>query len=452
MPVVASSTDFLDVARRSQQIDTERLDAFLSERQDTLPPDPRKLAVLLIREGLITTFQAEQFLLGKHKGFLLGSYRIIERLGTGGAGTVYLAEHTLMQRRVAIKVLPTPMADDPAMLERFRLEAHAAAILDHPNVVHVFDFRQDGKLNYIVMEYIDGPNLQQVLARKGALSVPLACEYARQAALGLHHAHRAGMVHRDVKPANLLVDSGGVVKVLDMGLARVERLDGESVTRKFNNHAVLGTADYLAPEQALNLHEVDPRADVYSLGATLYALLTGRPPFHDGSIGQKLMWHQTRDPEPVDKLRPAVPAELATLVARMLAKKAAARPASMEEVASALSAWAGQAPRPEGRPSPRSMADIRLVGPITAAMASSASTGKLLPNHPAPDTVVSAAHEDTRTLEHEEAPSPPERELPDLTLGHDSLSVKALLLGGLAGAVLMLVMGVMAFLLWGPRP
>src|SRR5262249_51942361 len=140
MPVVASVHAFLEVARKSNQIDNARLDAFLAGRQD-VPAEPRKLAALLVRQGLITTFQAEQFLLGKYKGFPLGGYRIIERLGCGGAGTVYLAEHEMMHRRAAIKVLPTPLAEDPATVERFRIEAKAAAVLDHPNVVHLYDFR-----------------------------------------------------------------------------------------------------------------------------------------------------------------------------------------------------------------------------------------------------------------------------------------------------------------------
>src|SRR5262249_24663856 len=156
---------------------------------------------------------------------------------------------------------------------------------------------------FLVMEYVDGPNLQQVVSRKGALEAPLACEYARQAARGLHHAHEAGMVHRDVKPANLLIDSSGTIKVLDLGLARIRREETESVTRKFNSNAVLGTADYLAPEQAMSLHDVDHRADVYGLGATLYTLLTARPPFPGGTIGQKLMWHQTKVPDRVDQVR-----------------------------------------------------------------------------------------------------------------------------------------------------
>jgi serine/threonine protein kinase len=393
MAVPTTIDDFLDVARKSQQIDNTRLDEFLQQRSD-VPSEPKKLAALLIRKGLLTTFQAQQFLLGKHKGFTLGDYRVIERLGSGGTGMVYLAEHQVMKRRVALKVLPTPYAEDPALLERFRLEAQAAAALDHPNVVHVYDFRKEGPIYFIVMEYIDGPSLQQMLNRRGALSIGTACEYARQAALGLQHAHERGMVHRDVKPANLLVDSSETVKVLDLGLARYDVEGSESqVTEKFNSNTVLGTADYLSPEQALNLHDVDGRADLYSLGATLYALLAGKPPFHKGSIGQKLMWHQTKDPDPVTVHRPETPEELAALVAKMLAKKPEDRPSSAEEVAETLAAWA-EAPQPAVKPA-RTMLEIRLPSP-----SSSSRSGRLAPTVE-PDTTV-LAHEDTAKIRPEE--------------------------------------------------
>src|SRR4051812_10747226 len=335
MPAPATIDDFLDVVRKSNQLDVVRLDAYLDERRqkDTLPPDPRKLAALLIRDGLLTNFQAEQFLQGKYKGFHVGGYRILERLGSGGTGTVYLAEHEVMKRRAAIKILPPQLANAPAILERFRREAQAAAVLDHPNIVRAYDFRHEGSVHFLVMEYVEGPNLEDVMHRKGPLPVAAACDYARQAAVGLQHAHEAGLVHRDVKPANLLVDGTGTVKLLDLGLARFAPNGAESVTKKFDENMVMGTADYLAPEQALSLHDVDHRADVYSLGATLYALLAGEPPFHAGTITQKLLWHQMRDPTPLTRRRPDVPEEVCEVVARMMAKTADERYASCAEVA-----------------------------------------------------------------------------------------------------------------------
>jgi serine/threonine protein kinase len=351
MPAPATIDDFLDLVRRSNQVDGERLNDFLRQSEGSLPPEPRKLAVLMVRAGLLTAFQAEQLLLGKWRGFAIGGYRILERLGSGGTGTVYLAEHEVMRRRVAIKVLPAAYAEEPEVLERFRREAQAVAALDHPNIVRAYDFRREGELHFLVMEYVDGVSLQQLLAKEGPLEIAQACDYARQAAEGLQHAHEAHLVHRDIKPANLLVDRAGTVKLLDLGLARYAPDGTESVTKKFDENTVMGTADYLAPEQALNLHAVDIRADIYSLGATLYCLLAGHPPFNAGTVTQKLLWHQMRDPRPLCEVRADVPPELAEVVARMMSKDREERYSTPAEVADALAPWSHGpvVPRLEGR-------------------------------------------------------------------------------------------------------
>jgi eukaryotic-like serine/threonine-protein kinase len=349
MPAPATKEDFLDVVRKSQQIDNDRLESYLRSRQaPPLPAEPKKLAALLVREGLLTGFQAEQFLLGKHKGFTLGGYRIIERLGVGGGGMVYLGEHLAMKRRVAIKILPTPHASDLAVLERFRREAQAAAALDHPNIVRAYDFRQEGQMHFLVMEYVNGPSLEDVLLQQGPLPIAVACDYIRQAAIGLQHAHDNGLVHRDVKPANLLVDASGIVKVLDLGLARFAAEGQKSVTQQFDENMVMGTVDYLAPEQAVSLHDVDARADVYSLGATFYALLAGEPPFSEGSVTQKLIWHQMRTPKPIRERRPEVSSDVAGILAAMMAKTADERIQSCAEVATLLEPWASVAPPAQG--------------------------------------------------------------------------------------------------------
>jgi serine/threonine protein kinase len=449
MAAAATVEDFLSVARKSQQIDNARLDDYLKKGK-RLPGEPRKLAAVLVRAGLMTTFQAEQFLLGKHKGFTLGGYRVLERLGSGGTGAVYLAEHQVMRRRVALKVLPTAYADDPAVLERFRREAQAAAVLEHPNIVHVYDFRQEGPLYFIVMEYVEGPSLQQILTRRSPLPIAVACEYARQAALGLHHAHEKGLVHRDVKPANILVDVSGKVKVLDLGLARYDEDGDEStVTRKFNASHVLGTADYLAPEQAMDLHGADGRADIYGLGGTLYALLTGRPPFPTGTIGQKLMWHQTKDPEPVRSVRPEVPEDLSAVVARMLAKEPAQRFASAQEAAEALAPWAAAAGR--DALSNRTLAELHLgprTGPLTAG-----TSRKLAPQAQAADTWVARAEQDTAPLRAvEKQASALERSNPEANSTAARPGKRALLLVGLAvTAAAGLLAGLCAVLRSGPE-
>ncbi len=338
MPSPTTAEEFLDLVRRSGVIEDRRLDAHVQKlRADGgLPPDPTALAVQLVRDGVLTHFQAEQFLQGKWRRFTIGKYKVLERLGSGGMGSVYLCEHKLMRRRVAVKVLPTAKAEDAASLERFYREARAVAALDHPNIVRAYDIDQDDKLHFLVMEHVDGSSLQEIVKKTGPMDVLRAAHYVRQAALGLQHAHEtAGLVHRDIKPSNILVDRNGVVKVLDMGLARFFHDEEDILTKKYDEN-VLGTADYLAPEQALDSHGVDIRADIYSLGATFYFCLTGKTPFAEGTVAQKLIWHQTRQPKPLRQLRPDVPEEVTAVIEHMMAKDAAQRYATPQEVADAL--------------------------------------------------------------------------------------------------------------------
>jgi serine/threonine-protein kinase len=340
MPVPSTVPDLLDKVRRSGLIPADRLDGFLAglTASGHDPATPAELLDRLVEAGMVTRFHADRLAQGKYKGFLLGSYLILDQLGTGGMGQVYLARHAAMQRLVALKVLPVFSAEDPVARERFYREARASAALDHPNIVRVYDLCQEGKIIFLVMEYVEGVSLQHLVARRGPLDIPTACQYVRQVAFGLQHAHDLGMVHRDIKPANLLVDRAGVVKVLDLGLVRSETEADAGLTRKLDNR-VLGTADYVAPEQALDSSAVDIRADVYSLGATFYYLLAGRTLFPEGRTAQKLVWQQIKDPTPVDRLRPDVPPGVADLVHLMLQKNPADRPQTPLEVFDALAAW-----------------------------------------------------------------------------------------------------------------
>jgi serine/threonine protein kinase/WD40 repeat protein len=449
MSAPATIDDFLDVVRKSNQIDTDRLVAYLDQRRqtDTLPPDPAKLAALLIREGLLTNFQAEQFLQGKYRGFQVGGYRILERLGAGGNGTVYLAEHEVMKRRAAIKILPPHMANDPGVLERFRREAQAVAALDHPNIVRAYDFRQEGPVHFLVMEYVDGPNLEEVMRRTGPLSIAAACDYARQAAVGLQHAHEAGLVHRDVKPANLLVDATGTVKLLDLGLARFSPHGAESLTKQFDENVVMGTADYLAPEQAINLHDVDHRADVYSLGATLYALLAGEPPFHAGTVTQKLLWHQMRDPKPLRDRRPDVPEEVAEIVGHMMAKAPAERYSSCAEVAEALEPFCDGPVPQDGGPTGTT------AGNSTASYLKPKSGGTSARRK----QVAATPSVTPRGLTSDEPPDETDepfsrRAVPDVRKPPEGGGAGLMILGGVMTLILLAVGGVIAFLIWGPQP
>jgi eukaryotic-like serine/threonine-protein kinase len=329
--------EFLELIRKSNVTEGKRLDAYLAKLRaaQNVPVKATVLAGFMVRDGLLTHFQAEQLMQGKWRRFTIGKYKVLERLGSGGMGSVFLCEHKLMRRRVAVKVLPTARANDPASLDRFYREARAVAALDHPNIVHAYDIDQDEQLHFIVMEYVDGTSLQDLIKKVGPLDVSRACHYIRQAALGLEHAHEAGLVHRDIKPGNILVDRTGLVKLLDMGLARFFNDEDDILTKKYDE-SVLGTADYLAPEQAIDSHSVDIRADIYGLGATFYYLLAGRPPFGEGTIAQKLLWHQTRNPRPLSEYRQDVPAELAAVLGKMMAKEPSQRYSVPGELDAAL--------------------------------------------------------------------------------------------------------------------
>jgi serine/threonine protein kinase len=364
-PPTRSRDEFLDLVRKSGAADAERLDAALR----AAPPggDAPHLAAALVKAGVLTPFQAKLLLRGQWKGFLIsGKYRLLDLLGAGGMGKVYLCEHVRMRRLVALKALPLNKDTAPGMLERFDREARAVAALKHPNIVQAYDIDQDGRLHFLVMEYVDGKSLQEIVRTVGPLDPVRAAHYVAQSAIGLQHAHEeAGLVHRDVKPGNLLLERSGTVKVLDLGLAKFFNDKTDEITKNFDEKSVLGTADYLSPEQALNSADVDIRADVYSLGATFYFLLTGRPPFGEGTVTQKLLWHQMREPLPVRALRPEVDEELEAVIARMMAKDPAQRYQVPADVADALARWTQEpiAPPSDAEMPPRQVGS----GPATSS-------------------------------------------------------------------------------------
>jgi serine/threonine protein kinase len=350
MSAPTTTDDLVVLIRKSGLFDPERIDALVEQaRLDGFAATPDALAAGLVRAGLLTTFHSEQFLLGKYRGFGIGKYRVLERLGFGGMGIVYLCEHQVMRHKVAIKVLPTSKAENPAALGRFYREARAAGILDHPNLVKAHDVDREGNLHFLVMDYVDGSSLHHIVSRTGPLDPIRAAHYIRNAAEGLEHARQAGLVHRDVKPANVVVERTGTARLLDLGLARFFADETDPLTMKYDEKNVLGTADYVAPEQAMNSHEVDTRADVYSLGCTFYFTLAGKPPFPDGKAAQKLIWHQVKEPTPIRALRPEVPEGMARVLTRMLAKDPDKRYQTPGEVAAALEPWTREAlpPPPE---------------------------------------------------------------------------------------------------------
>ncbi len=275
-------------------------------------------------------------------------YRILGMVGSGGMGTVFKAEHRLMERLVALKVLHRGLTNRPTAIDRFRQEVKAAARLSHPNIVVAFDADEAGGDHFLIMEFVEGESLDRLVASRGHLPVEQACELVRQAATGLQYAFEQGMVHRDLKPANLLLTPGGQVKILDFGLARfAAQTAGDSTDTPIG--AIVGTPDYVAPEQALQGRDADIRADIYSLGCTLYHLLTGRPPFADGSILQKLMAHQDAMPRPVSAVRDDMPPGLVAVLDRMLAKDPAKRFQIPAEVVRALDPFTHGAPAPTVR-------------------------------------------------------------------------------------------------------
>lgn len=337
-----TTPDFLKTLRASGLVPAEKLEPIIAAYFDETGPVPEELVETLLAQDLITRWQLAQLRKGKSKGFSLGKYTLRQLLGAGGMGSVYLARHTTLGGDVAIKVLPTKRVQDGSYLERFKREAQAAARLSHPNIARVIDLDSaaDGKIHFMVMEYIDGIDLHAKVKQEGPLDLTAAVDCVRQAALGLHYAHEHGFVHRDIKPANLMLDVHGAIKVLDLGLAKTRADDDEaaSLTMEFKEKT-LGTADYVAPEQATDSHRADRRADVYSLGCTLYYLLVGTAPFAAGSIKDRLKAQiHTKAPSPLEK-RADVPADLVEFYFRMMQKDPAARPQTAKEVADSLQAW-----------------------------------------------------------------------------------------------------------------
>jgi serine/threonine protein kinase len=342
-PMAARSTlvEMMRTLGRSGLMSADRVDEITHFLEDSRH-DGDTLASALVQRGWLNDFQAHRLVEGK---LVLGTYVLLELLGEGGMGEVYKARHLLLDRLVALKVIRRDQRGDVDLTMRFKREMKLAASLHHPNVVQVFDADEvDGTLFY-TMEYLAGRNLAKVVSSKGPLEPARACAYLRQAALGLQQAHDKGLVHRDVKPSNMMLVPAagaladiedGVIKMLDLGLAfrpRAEPSDADTLT---GPSATLGTADYMAPEQGLDSHAIDSRADIYSLGCTLYFLLTGRPPFPGGTPNQKYLRHLQSEPDKIEDVCVELPRELPAVLRKMMAKKPDERYQSAAEVATAL--------------------------------------------------------------------------------------------------------------------
>ena len=298
------------------------------------------LARALERDGKLTAYQAAAFYQRKSRGLLIGNYLILDKLGQGGMGVVFKARHRRLGRVGALKILPPSFARDRTAVMRFRREVEAAGRLKHPNLVAALDADEDRGVHFLVMDYVEGRDLDKVVRERGRMPVLQAIDCLIQAARGLEAAHGQGIVHRDIKPANLMLDSEGIVRVLDLGLARIVDAAnpfGQAAGKRLTESGMyMGTIDYMAPEQAEDSHRVDHRADVYSLGCTLHYLLTGREPFPGETVLKRLMAHQERPVPSLRAARPDVSPKLDATFQKMLAKRPDDRPASMTEVIALL--------------------------------------------------------------------------------------------------------------------
>lgn len=331
-----SASEFLDLVRKSGVLPAGTLDQLTD-----IPSEPTACAAALIAKGLITKFQARLLLAGRYKGFRLGPYIVRDQIGQGGMGAVYLAEHETLRRKVALKILTPPKdtKDSQLALERFLREARASAALDHPNIVRLHDVGNSGSTHFLVLEYVEGQSLEELLQKAGPISPSRAVGYIAQAAAGLQQAYEKGFVHRDIKPGNLMLTKDGTVKILDMGLARPTD-DNDKLTEILDKGAIVGTADFISPEQAMNA-PLDIRSDIYSLGATFFALVTGQPPFA-GSTTQKLIQHQLKEAPSLTRLDKTFPHGLARVVQKMLEKRAENRYQTPAELIAALAEWLPQ--------------------------------------------------------------------------------------------------------------
>ena len=298
-------------------------------------PDPHAddaidgLARALKQEGKLTNFQDRRIRQGHVKGLVLGNYLVLDEIGQGSTGMVFRARHRRMTRVVALKMIPPAMLQNETAAGRFHREVEAMSRVSHPNIVTAFDAGEDKGACFLILEYVDGYDLSVPLKKGRPLPVESAVDYILQAARGLAHAHEMGIVHRDIKPANLLLGRDGVVKILDMGLARIDDASGTNLTQ---TGSVMGTVDYMPPEQTMDSKAVDHRADIYSLGCTMYHLLTGKPIYDSESLVGKIIAHREQEIPSLREARPDIPARLDEIFQRMVAKKPDDRHQSMQDV------------------------------------------------------------------------------------------------------------------------
>lgn len=341
----AVTADLPAAIRRSGILPPPHVDEIVARvRSGRYPAAPIALATRLVRGGKLTEYQARCLLHGRERDLVVGRYVILDRLGVGAMGRVYRARHRLMGRQVALKFIASRFQGRPGAAARFLREIRLIGRLDHPNIVRALDADRVGDVPYIVMEYVRGRDLGRLLQERGPLPAAEVASLAAQAALALDHAHRRGVVHRDVKPSNLLLADDGVLRLLDLGLATLLDHDDDD-QEPFATAAgvAVGTIEYMSPEQAAG-RPVDGRSDLYSLGCAMYHLLTGQVPFPEGSRVERLARRIREQPAPAAGLRPDLPPDLTAVLDRLLAIDPEARFATASDAAATLRALASATP------------------------------------------------------------------------------------------------------------
>lgn len=439
-------TTFLEALRQSEVLPLDRWQAISQWAKETRV-DAQSVAKELVQRGWMTVYQVKQVWKGYGNELVLGQYLLLDKLGEGGMGEVFKARHRRMERDVALKVIRKERLASPEAVRRFQREIQATAQLVHPNIVMAYDADQVRDRHFFAMEYVEGCTLSELVRQRGPLPVREACDYIRQAATGLQHAHDLGMVHRDIKPSNLLLAAkGGIVKILDMGLARLqEGPDGEMVSRITQEGHILGTPDFLAPEQARNPRTADIRADIYALGCSLFYLLTAQVPFPGGTTTEKLLRHWREPPPDLRTLRPDLPPGLPEIVSRTLAKRPEDRYQTPEELVHALEPYCRETlvvgPAPVAVPVPLAE-PVSIAAPYAALPAAMPQTVPIA--QAIQQLVLPAQPSEPRTESRFRLPPPTPSELQARVR-----SGKSSLLGRmLFGLVFLASLGIIGFVVW----
>jgi serine/threonine protein kinase len=332
---------FLRCVLRSGLLDREQLQSSLRGVPRDKRDDALALADHLVKAGKLTRFQSSKLLRGTAQGMVIGPFRVLAPLGKGGMGAVFLVRDERSEQLAALKILPPKLArTEERMLARFRREMELSQRVSHPHLAQTYESGEYRGVHYLAMEYIPGLTLSKLVAQEGPLPMARAARLMAEVASGLDHAHKQGLIHRDLKPSNILVTPHDHAKVLDLGLALMSGEKGGDSAVVGGQGVIVGTMDYISPEQTLDAVNVDGRSDLYSLGCTLYFALTGQPPFPGGSSRDKVMRHRSDLPTPLEILAPTLPGGFVGLVERLMDKDPDRRPATAESAESELRAWA----------------------------------------------------------------------------------------------------------------